>query len=74
MSRYLEYCNELLALTGKIAAVYVQNFDDEGAVQAVNEIETLTAGMCQRIWQKILILHQETGTGGTGSHPTVEAA
>lgn len=74
MSRYLEYCNELLALTGKIAAVYVQKFDDEGSLQAVNEIESLTAGMSQKIWQKILILYQETTPGSTGSHPSVAVA
>lgn len=56
MSRYLEYCNELLALTGKISAVYIQHFDDAIAVQAVNEIENLTAGLSQKILQKILIL------------------
>ena len=28
LRRYLEYCSEMLSLTGKIAAVYVQEFDD----------------------------------------------
>jgi hypothetical protein len=74
MSRYLEYCNELLALTGKIAAVYIQEFDDSGAVQAVNEIEQLTAGLSQQILQKILILHHDESFGDTGSHLRVEAA
>jgi len=74
ISRYLEYCNELLALTGKIAAVYIQNFDDEGAVQAVNEIENLTAGLCQKILQKILVLHQHQPLDDTGTHSIIEAA
>ena len=28
LSRYLNYCSEMLSLTGKIAAVYIQRFDD----------------------------------------------
>jgi len=74
MSRYLEYCNELLALTGKIAAVYIQEFDDAVAIQAVTEIETLTAGLCQKILQKIIVLHQVESFGDTGTHFTIEAA
>jgi hypothetical protein len=70
MSRYLEYCNELLALIGKIAAVYIQRFDDPGAVQAVNEIETLTAGLSQKILQKILVLQlDEPHREPTGESP-----
>ena len=74
MSRYLEYCNELLALTGKIAAVYIQKFDDSGAIQVVNEIESLTAGLSQKILQKILILHHDESTADTGTHFSTEAA
>ena len=37
LRRYLDYCTEMLSLTGKLAAVYVQNFDDEVALAAVNE-------------------------------------
>jgi hypothetical protein len=74
MSRYLEYCNELLALTGKIAAVYIQKFDDPGSIQAVTEIDTLTAGLCQKILQKILVLHHDESFGSTGTHLRIEAA
>jgi hypothetical protein len=57
LSRYLDYCSEMLSLTGKIAAVYVENFDDEVALNAVNEVETLTTGLSRKIWQKIVILN-----------------
>ncbi len=57
LRRYLDYCTEMLSLTGKLAAVYVQNFDDEVALAAVNEVETLTTGLSGKIWQKITILH-----------------
>jgi len=58
LRRYLDYCTEMLSLTGKLAAVYVQNFDDEVALAAVNEVETLTTGLSGKIWQKITILHE----------------
>src|ERR1044072_3271951 len=35
--RYLDYCSEMLSLIGKIAALYVQKFDDPVALAAVNE-------------------------------------
>ena len=57
LRRYLDYCSEMLSLTGKLAALYVQNFDDEVALASVNEIETLTTGLSRKIWQKIMILH-----------------
>jgi hypothetical protein len=56
LGRYLDYCSELLSLTSKIAALYVQDFDDSMVLQAVNEIESLTNGLSRKIWQKITIL------------------
>ncbi len=57
LRRYLDYCSEMLSLTGKMAALYVQNFDDEVALAAVNEIESLTTGLSRKVWQKIMIVH-----------------
>ena len=57
INRYLDYCSELLSLTGKLAALYVQNFNDGTALTAVNEIESLTTALSRKIWQKIMILH-----------------
>ena len=66
LGRYLDYCSEMLSLTGKIAALYVQNFDDSVALAAVNEIEGLTTGLSRKIWQKIMILHSHDAAGGEG--------
>ena len=55
--RYLDYCSEMLSLIGKIAALYVQTFDDAVALGAVNEVEELTNGLSRKIWQKIMILN-----------------
>jgi hypothetical protein len=57
LNRYLDYCSEMLAIVGKIAALYVQNFPDAAAVSAVNDVEDLTTGLSRKIWQKITVLH-----------------
>lgn len=56
LRRYLDYCSEMLSLTGKIAAVYVQQFDDAVAMASASELEALAGDLSNKIWQKILIL------------------
>ncbi len=63
LRRYLDYCSEMLSLTGKIAAVYVQQFDDAVAIGSASELETLTSGLSNKIWQKILILESYKPSG-----------
>ena len=58
MSRYLDYCSEMLSLIGKVAALYVQRFDDPVAISAVDEIEDLTTGLSRKVWQKIMLITQ----------------
>ena len=60
LSRYLDYCAELLSLTSKVAALYVQDFQDPVVLEAVNDVETLTTGLSSKIWQKIMILDRPT--------------
>jgi len=57
LSRYLDYCSEMLSLAGKLAALYTQRFDDAVVLDAVNEIESLTTDLSRKIWQKLMILH-----------------
>ena len=64
LGRYLDYVTELLSLVSKVAALYVQRFDDEVVLGAVNEIESLTTGLSRKTWQKIALM---TGTGGTAN-------
>lgn len=56
LAHYLDYCSEILSLTSKIAALYLEGFDDHVVIGAVNEIEGLTSGLMGKIWQKIMIL------------------
>lgn len=64
LTRYLDYCSELLSLSGKIAAIYSQGFDDAGVVDAVNDIENLTTGLSRKIWQKISVLNERAAKQG----------
>lgn len=56
LSRYLDYCTEMLSLTSKVATFYVQDFQDAVVLEAVNDMENLTTGLSRKIWQKIMIL------------------
>lgn len=56
LTRYLDYCSELLALNSKIAALFAQNMEDPVVLAGVNDQESLTQGLAAKIWQKIMIL------------------
>jgi hypothetical protein len=57
LARYLDYCSEMLALTGKVAALYAQGSSDGAVISAVNEVEVLTTGLSVKIWNKISAIH-----------------
>jgi MoxR-like ATPase len=61
LSRYLDYCSEMLSLISKLAALYAQNLPDPIIVEAVNDIERLTTNLSSKIWQKITILDTRDG-------------
>ena len=61
LTRYLDYCIEMLSLAGKVAALYIQHFEDAEAVSAVNDLEDLTSGLSRKIWQKIMVLPSAAG-------------
>ena len=56
LARYLDYCSELLALTGKFAALYAQSLPDTEIVDAVNDVEMLGSNLSRKIWQKIMMI------------------
>ena len=56
LNRYLDYCSEALALISKIAALYVQGFADPVLLDAVDDMEDLTAGFSRKIGQKLTML------------------
>jgi hypothetical protein len=60
LSRYLDYCSEMLSLTAKIAALYAQSSKDSVVISTVNELENLAANLSEKIWQKIGMLQRDT--------------
>ena len=54
LERYLDYCAEIAALTGKLAAALAQSCRDPEVTHAAADVEQLAAGLSQRIWQKIM--------------------
>lgn len=56
LTRYLDYCTELLAINSKLAALHVQYFQDKEVLKIVNEVEMLAHELSNKIWQKIMIL------------------
>lgn len=64
LTRYLEYCAEMLALTGKLSALYAGESHDHVVVAAASDVETLCTDLGRKIWQKITILGElEEGRG-----------
>jgi hypothetical protein len=52
LGRYLDYSSEMLALTSKIAALYVDDFDDPVVLASVDGLHTLLDGLTRKIWHK----------------------
>ncbi|MGH6872989.1 MAG: hypothetical protein ACREHE_15950 [Rhizomicrobium sp.] len=65
LTRYLEYCAEMLSLVAKLAALYAGATTDSEILASVNEVEQLTNNLGRKIWQKIMILGQ-LDEGGAG--------
>jgi hypothetical protein len=67
MTRYLEYCSEMLSLTSKVAVLFGQALDDASVAEVVSDIEYVSDALSQKMWQKIMILQQlrekEAGLG-----------
>ena len=67
VTRYLDYCSEMLSLTSKVAVLFAQAFPDPVVTEAVSDIERIAAGLSQKIWQKIMILEAVASGRRTGA-------
>lgn len=75
VTRYLDYCSEMLSLTAKVAVLFAQGFPDAVIVETVSDIERIAAGLSQKIWQKIMILEAIGVDGGAAAGaPAASAA
>jgi hypothetical protein len=59
LRRYLDYCSEMLSLISKVGFLYVQDYHDSAATEAVNDLDDLTNGLSRKIWQKIMTIKKE---------------
>jgi hypothetical protein len=72
VTRYLDYCSEMLSLTSKVAVLFAQGFPEPTVTEAVSDIERIGAGLSQKIWQKIIILEAlgpEAGKSAPAQRP-----
>jgi hypothetical protein len=73
LARYLDYCSEMLALVGKLAALYAE-FPDPVVLDGIDDVEDLTTGLSRKVWQKIAMLpHTAPGPTAPGAPPTAIA-
>jgi len=66
--RYLDYCSELLSMTSKIAALYVQRFNDATVLAAVSDVEQICTALSGKIWQKLQIAESILEHEGESAH------
>jgi hypothetical protein len=59
LTRYLDYCSEMLSLTAKVAALYAQSSKDPTVIAAATDLGQTTSNLSQKIWQKITIIEAE---------------
>lgn len=55
LSRYLDYCSEMLSLSSKVAALYAQSTKDSIVIDAASDLNQITSNLSSKIWQKITI-------------------
>ncbi|MGD9785077.1 MAG: hypothetical protein AB7E80_08250 [Hyphomicrobiaceae bacterium] len=59
LSRYLDYCSEMLSLSAKVAALYAQGTQDPLVVETSSDLGQITANMSGKIWQKITMVQSQ---------------
>jgi fumarate reductase subunit D len=59
LARYLDYCSEMLSITGKIAALFAQSVNDDVVIDGVNDVENLASNLSRKIWQKITLIDDQ---------------
>lgn len=62
LSKYLDYCSELLSLIAKTAALLADDTVDAQVLSSVQAIEDITSDLSRKIWQKIALLPRDART------------
>lgn len=53
LSRYLDYCSEMLSVSAKVAALYAQGTRDPVVIETTSDLGQITSNLSGKIWQKI---------------------
>lgn len=67
LSRYLDYCSELLSLSAKVAALYAQGTRDPVVIETTSDLGQLTSNLSGKIWQKITMIEAHKADGAAPS-------
>jgi len=59
LTRYLDYCSEMLSLAAKLAALYAHGSSDSAVVEKADSLGRITANMSLKIWQKISLVRMD---------------
>jgi len=59
LSRYLDYCSEMLSLAAKVAALYAQGTRDPIVIETSSDLGQITSDLSSKIWQKITIIQSQ---------------
>ena len=73
LSRYLDYCSEMLSLSAKVAALYAQGTRDPIVIETASDLGQITTNLANKIWQKITML-QPHGSATWPAGPNSAAA
>lgn len=68
LSRYLDYCSEMLSLSAKVAALYAQGTKDPIVIEAASDLEQITSNMSGKIWQKITMVQNQMAIDQSAAH------
>lgn len=58
LTRYLDYCSEMLSLVAKVAALYAQGTRDPLIIETSAELGQITSNLSSKIWQKITLVQR----------------
>ncbi|MCP4005431.1 MAG: hypothetical protein GY725_14660 [bacterium] len=69
LSRYLDYCSEMLALLSKIGALYARDLNDAVVLAGVDSLQGLVDGLSQKVWNKMNIVNRASEFSARESSP-----
>lgn len=70
LTRYLDYCSEMLSLAAQVAALHAQGTNDSVVIDAASDLGQITSNLSNKIWQKITILQTQIANTASAQLPS----